>query len=156
MRSKVGAGIISGLVAGIVFGMMMYMMSAPMPQGGQMPMMQMVAMVVRSDSIMVGWLYHLFNSAVIGGIFGWVLGGRAQSYGAGLGWGVLYGVWWILGAQILMPVLLGMPPFASVMMAPMRMVAMGSFVGHLIYGLILGGIFAALSKPNQIRDVQSA
>ncbi|HEY2971610.1 MAG TPA: hypothetical protein VGJ48_03790 [Pyrinomonadaceae bacterium] len=89
MRSKVGAGIISGLVAGLVFGMMMQMMSAPTPDGKQIPMMQMVAMVVRSDSIMVGWLYHLFNSAVIGGIFGWVLGSRAHSYGAGLGWGAL-------------------------------------------------------------------
>src|SRR2546425_10522516 len=99
---KVGAGIIAGLIAGVVFGMMMQMMSAPTPNGKQMPMMQMVAMVVRSDSIMVGWLYHLFNSAVIGGIFGWVLGGRAHSYGAGLGWGFLYGVfWWSLGAQIL-------------------------------------------------------
>ncbi len=157
MRSKVGTGIISGLVAGIVFGMMMQMMSAPTPDGKQIPMMQMVAMVVRSDNIMVGWLYNLFNSAVIGGIFGWVLGRRAQSYGAGLGWGAVYGVfWWVLGAQILMPVLLGMPPFASVMMPPMRMVAMGSFVGHLIHGLILGGLFAALSKPKQIRDVQSA
>jgi hypothetical protein len=157
MRSKVGAGIISGLAAGLVFGMMMQMMSAPTPDGKQMPMMQMVAMVVRSGSIMVGWLYHLFNSAVIGGIFGWVLGNRTQTYSAGLGWGALYGViWWILGAQILMPVLLGMPPFASVLMPPMHMVAMGSFVGHLIFGLILGGVFVALSNPKQIRDVQSA
>jgi len=30
------------------------------------------------------------------------------------------------------------------MMPPMRMVAMGSLVGHLIYGLILGGMFAWL------------
>src|SRR2546428_8068226 len=120
MLSKVGGGVIAGLIAGIVFGMMMQMMSAPTPQGGHMPMMQMVAMVVRSDSIAVGWLYHLFNSAVIGAIFGLVLGGRTSSYGAGLSWGALYGIfWWILGAQILMPVLLGMPPFASIMMPPM-------------------------------------
>ena len=146
MRSRVGAGVIAGLMAGIVFGMMMQMMSAPTPQGGHMPMMQMVAMVVRSDSIAVGWLYHLFNSAVIGAIFGLVLG-RMSSYGAGLGWGTLYGIfWWILGAQILMPVLLGMPPFASIMMPPMRMVAVGSLVGHVIYGLILGGIFVWLRQ----------
>ncbi|MCA1850741.1 MAG: hypothetical protein LC672_06760, partial [Acidobacteria bacterium] len=106
----------AGLIAGVVFGMMMQMMSAPTPQGGQMPMMQMVAMVVRSDSMVVGWLYHLFNSAVIGALFGLALGGRAQSYGAGLGWGALYGLfWWVLGGQILMPVFLGMPPFASLM-----------------------------------------
>ena len=116
MRSKVGAGIVGGLIAGVVFGMMMQMMTAPTPDGEQMPMMQMVAMMVGSQSMLVGWVYHLFNSAIIGTIFGWVLGNRAGSYGAGLGWGAAYGIfWWLLGAQILMPVFLGMPPFASIM-----------------------------------------
>lgn len=157
MRSKIGAGVVAGLIAGVVFGMMMQMMTAPTPQGGQMQMMQMVAMVVRSDSMIVGWLYHLFNSAVIGAIFGLALGGRAQSYVGGLGWGALYGaIWWVLGAQILMPMFLGMPPFASLMMAPMRMVAMGSLVGHIIYGLILGASFVWLAKPKEIRAVESA
>ena len=156
MRSKVGAGVVAGLIAGVVFGMMMQMMSAPTPQGGQMPMMQMVAMVVRSDSIVVGWLYHLFNSAVIGAIFGLVLGGRAQTYGAGLGWGAPYGLfWWVLGAQVLMPVFLGMPPFASLMMAPMRMVAMGSLAGHILFGLILGAGFVWLAKPKGLGVVES-
>ena len=36
---------------------------------------------------------------------------------------------------------LGMPPFASIMMPDMRMVAIGSLIGHIIYGLILGGLF---------------
>jgi uncharacterized membrane protein YagU involved in acid resistance len=154
MRSDVTNGIVSGLVGGVVFGIMMQMMNAPTPEGGQMPMMAMVAKVVRSDSIAVGWLYHLFNSAVIGAIFGWLLGARSQSFGAGLGWGAVYGlVWWILGALILMPLLLGMPPFAPLQMAPMRPVAMGSLVGHLLYGIILGGCFTMLKQriPRQTR-----
>ena len=147
MRSDIGNGIIAGLVGGIVFGIMMQTMNAPTPQGGEMPMMAMVAMVLGSMSVFVGWLYHLFNSAVIGAIFGWVLGARAQSFVAGLGWGAVYGfVWWIVGALILMPVFLGMPPFAPLLMAPMRPVAMGSFVGHLIYGIILGGGFVMLKR----------
>jgi hypothetical protein len=147
MRSDVSNGIVSGLVGGVVFGVMMQMMSAPTPDGGQMPMMGMVAKVVHSDSMVVGWLYHLVNSAVIGAIFGWLFGGRSQKFGAGLGWGTLYGfVWWILGGLILMPLFLGMPPFAPVQMAPMRPVAMGSLVGHLIYGIILGGGFAGLKQ----------
>lgn len=157
MRSKVGVGIIAGLVAGVVFGMMMQMMNAPTPDSKQIPMIQMVAMVVGSTSIVVGWLYHLFNSAIIGAIFGWVLGGRAETYGAGLGWGALYGIfWWILGAQILMPVLLGMPPLASVMMPPMRMVAVGSLVGHIIFGLILGAMFVWLVRPREVKVARSA
>lgn len=145
MHSKIGAGIVAGLIAGVVFGVMMQMMTAPTPDGSRMPMMAMVAQVVRSDSLAVGWIYHLFNSVVIGGMFGWVLGGRAAKIGGGLAWGALYGVfWWVLGALILMPILLGMAAFAPLMMAPMRPVAMGSLVGHLLFGLILGGVFAGL------------
>lgn len=135
----------AGLLAGLVFGFMMQMMNAPTPEGGEMPMMAMVAKVVRSDSLAVGWLYHLFNSAVIGGLFGWLLGARAQGYGAGLAWGALYGfAWWILGGLILMPLMLGMPAFAPLQMPPMRPVAMGSLVGHLLFGLILGAAYVAL------------
>jgi len=147
MRSDISNAIAAGLLGGVVFGIMMQMMNAPTPEGGQMPMMAMVAKVVRSDSMAAGWIYHLFNSAVIGGIFGWLLGNRSQRIGAGLGWGALYGfVWWILGALILMPLFLGMPPLAPLMMAPMRPVAMGSLMGHLIYGIILGGGFAILKQ----------
>lgn len=147
MRNEIANGIVAGLIGGIIFGIMMQMMTAPTPEGGQMPMMAMVAKVVRSDSVAVGWLYHLFNSAVIGGIFGWLLGTRSHSFGAGLGWGAVYGfAWWITGGLILMPLLLGMPPFAPLQMAPMRPVAMGSLVGHLIYGVVLGGGLAMLTR----------
>ena len=147
MHNEIANGIVAGLIGGIIFGIMMQMMTAPTPEGGQMPMMAMVAKVVRSDSVAVGWLYHLFNSAVIGGIFGWLLGTRSHTFGAGLGWGAVYGfAWWIMGGLILMPLLLGMPPFAPLQMAPMRPVAMGSLAGHLIYGVVLGGGLAMLTR----------
>ena len=147
MGPRIVAGIVSGLIAGVVFGMMMQMMSAPTPDGAQMPMINHVAMIVGSTSAAVGWLYHLFNSAVIGAIFAWLFDRRVYNYSSGLGWGAGYGfVWWILGGLILMPVFLGMPAFAPLMMPPMRMVAMGSLVGHLIYGLILGGAYVALIR----------
>jgi hypothetical protein len=84
MRSDINNGVVSGLIGGLVFGIMMQMMSAPTTEGGRMAMMAMVAKVVRSDSMAVGWIYHLFNSAVIGGIFGWLLGNRSHTFGAGL------------------------------------------------------------------------
>jgi hypothetical protein len=140
MRNRILAGVAAGLIAGTVFGFMMQVMSAPTPDGRQIPMMAMVAQVVRSDSLVVGWLYHLFNSALIGAIFGWLFGDRvAGRRGLGAGWGALYGLgWWILGGLILMPVLLGMPAFAPLKMPAMRPVSMGSLMGHLIFGLILG------------------
>ena len=45
-----------------------------------------------------------------------------------------------------MPVLLGMPAFAPLTMPEMQMVTMGSLSGHLIYGLILGGLYVAFAR----------
>ena len=147
MRLRITTGTVAGLLAGVVFGVLMQMMTAPTPDGGAMPMMGMVAQVVRSNDLAVGWLYHLFNSAVIGAIFGWLLGSRVQGLSSGLAWGVLYGfAWWILGGQILMPVLLGMPPFATLITPAMLPIAVGSLMGHLIYGLILGAGFVWLTR----------
>jgi uncharacterized membrane protein YagU involved in acid resistance len=147
MRPKVLDGAIAGVVGGIVFGVTMSMMKAPTPDGGSMPMMAMVAMVVRSQSITVGWIYHLFNSAVIGGLFALVLGSRVHSTASGIGWGAAWGVvWWVLGALVMMPVLLGMEPFAALKMPAMRPVAMGSLVGHLVFGVITGIVYARLRK----------
>lgn len=151
MQRKVISGILAGLIAGVPFGIMMQLMRAPTPEGSQVPMMMMVAMVVRSDSLLAGWLYHLFNSAVIGALFGGVVGTAAAASGGrsvalGAGWGVL---WWVVGALILMPLFLGMPAFAALRMPPMRPVAMGSLAGHLIYGVVLGLAYARLHRPGR-------
>jgi uncharacterized membrane protein YagU involved in acid resistance len=147
MRSNVTAGLIAGLIAGVLFGIMMTMMLAPTPDGGSMPMMGMVAQVVGSTSLAVGWLYHLFNSAVIGGLFGWILGTRIGGYGSGIGWGAAYGVlWWLLGGLILMPMFLGMRAFAPLQMPMMRPVAFASLMGHVIFGVTLGAAFVALRR----------
>jgi uncharacterized membrane protein YagU involved in acid resistance len=139
--------IVAGVGGGLPFGLLMAWVMAPAPNGGQIPLMGMVAMVVRSDSLLIGWLYHLFNSIVIGGCFGLLVGGYVTSYRAGLSWGALYGFgWWILGGLTLMPLLLGMPVFAPVLMEPMRPVALASLVGHLMYGVILGVSFVWLSR----------
>jgi hypothetical protein len=147
MQARIIAGVVGGLIAGVVFGVMMQLMTAPTPEGGRVPMMAMVAKILGSDSLAVGWVYHLFNSAVIGAIFGWLFGTLVHGYGGAFGWGALYGfIWWIVGGLVLMPLLLGMQPFAPLMMEEMRPVAMGSLMGHLLYGLILGGSYAWIGR----------
>src|ERR687898_1309003 len=147
MRSNLVAGIVAGLMAGVIFGIAMQVMHAPTPDGGSMPMMAMVAKVVGSTSLAIGWLYHLFNSMVIGGLFGWILSGKIDGFGSGLGWGSGYGlVWWLLGGLILMPIFLGMPAFAPLRMPMMRPVALASLTGHLMFGLILGATFVLLRR----------
>lgn len=145
MKRNLLCGAIAGIAGGLVFGAMMQMMMAPGRDGEEMPMMQMVAMVVGSRHVAMGWTYHLFNSAVIGALFGGFLESRISGLGSGLAWGAVYGAaWWILGALVLMPLIVGMPAFAPLAMVPTRPVAMGSLVGHLVYGLVMGAVFARL------------
>lgn len=53
----------------------------------------------------------------------------------------------MLGGLVLMPVLLGMPAFAPIAMEPMRPVAMGSLVGHLVYELRRARVGALATAP---------
>jgi hypothetical protein len=76
------AGIIGGVVGGLAFGALMAMMG----------MLPMVASVVGSKSAVVGFLYHMFNSVIIGALFGLVFGTFSHSYGGGALFGLLYGV----------------------------------------------------------------
>lgn len=147
MRSKSGAGVVAGLIAGVVFGTVMQLVTTPGPMGGRMPMMAMMARVVRSDSLVAGWIYVLVNSAVAGAIFGLLLGSRVSGTGRGLAWGLLYGVLlWFLGGLLLMPMLLGMDALAPLTMAPMRSAALVSLGAHVLAGLILGAAFARLHR----------
>lgn len=93
MRSKTAAGAVAGLAAGIPFGILMTAMTTPEGR----PMMGSVAMILGSGSLGIGWLYHLFNSALLGAIFGALLGDRSRTLGRALGWGSVYGfAWWVL------------------------------------------------------------
>ena len=126
LAQRIVGGIVGGIIGGLVFGAMM----------GMMGMLPMVASVVRSESAVVGFLYHMFNSVIIGAGFGLVFGNQSHTFGQGALWGLLYGfVWWILGPLILMPLLLGMGlQFGTAFTPPTLM----SLTGHLIYGLLTG------------------
>jgi hypothetical protein len=153
MKSKIGAGIVAGLLAGVFFGLMMQMMTVPTDEGTGITMIEMIAGVLGSTSLAVGWTYHLFNSAVIGAIFGWLYGEPLmRGQGSAVRRGALYGfAWWILGGLLLMPLFLGMPPFAPLTMAPMLPVAIGSLVGHLVYGVILGWAYSRFTRTARIQ-----
>ncbi len=129
---RILGGVLGGIAGGLVFGAMM----------GMMGMLAMIANIVGSDSAGVGFLYHMFNSALIGAIYGLVLGTLSHTYGRGAGLGLLYGaLWWVLGPLVLMPLMMGMggPQFGMALSPPMLM----SLVGHLIFGLLTGLVYAA-------------
>lgn len=134
--TRVGAGIVGGLVGGLVFGVLMQTMG----------MIPMVAMLVGSEAVVVGWLVHLAISAFIGATFAVLFGGYATSVARSTAIGLGYGLaWWVLGALILMPAKLGMDVFVF------DTTAWRSLMGHLIYGLLLGAVYALVAPRLQRR-----
>ncbi|MGH3717123.1 MAG: hypothetical protein ACRDT4_27225 [Micromonosporaceae bacterium] len=128
------AGPLAGIVGGIVFGMVMTMM---MP-----PMMGMIGSLIGAPQL--GWPLHLVFSAIIGAGFGVLLGRLATDWGPAAGLGLGYGfLWWILGPLLIMPTWMGMGPMlVKAFETPNLM----SLVGHLIYGVVTGLTYRAITR----------
>lgn len=165
MRSKLGAGILAGILAALPYGLIMSIVTSPMgmqspestAMGGSMamgdpePMIMMVAHMVRSDSLAVAWILLLLGGALMGALFGVLLGSRPAGLRAWLVRGALYGAaWWIVASLVLMPVVLGMPAFSPLTTATMRGGATVSLAAYLFSGVILGGLFALLRGRNAV------
>ena len=145
LAQRIVGGAAGCIVGGLVFGAMM----------AAMGMLPMVASVVGSKSAVVGFLYHMFNSVVIGALFGLLFGAFSRNYGQGAVLGLVYGViWWVLGPLILMPLLMGMggPQFGMALSPPMLM----SLVGHLVYGLLTGLVYVAYLRERKGHTQPSA
>ena len=141
--NHIKSGINAGLIAGVVFGAMM----------GMMGMLPMIAMLIKSESAVLGFVLHLVFSAIIGGTFGLIFGHAALNKGTGVLLGLLYGViWWVLGPLVIMPVWLGMGIQLSAKGVAM---AIPSLWGHLVFGFILGLIYPMFAKTeNQTVDIK--
>jgi len=128
-------GAIAGLAGGLVFGMMM----------GMMGMLPMVGMLVRVENAVVGFIVHMAISAFIGAVYG-VVAGRfpLNALNALIGGAINGVVWWVLGALILMPLLLGMTQMVFVIGQAQWL----SLMGHIIYGLVTSFVFIPLAKRN--------
>ena len=129
LMSRAVSGALAGIAGGIVYGMLLAIMG----------MLPVVAMLVDSESAVVGGLVHLIISAALGALFGVVV--PATTLGALLGAGAVYGlVWWVLGPQVILPVWLGMPPF---------MIDTGAWMilmGHVIYGLLTAAVLFGIRR----------
>lgn len=122
--TRVGVGVVGGLVGGVGFGILMQAMG----------MLPMVGELVGNDSLAMGWLVHLFNSALFGAIFVLLFFRWIDALGPAALLGLVYGViWWVLGALWIMPAWLGM----NEMIFEIGDAQWQSFVGHLFYGLLL-------------------
>lgn len=123
----IAAGVIATLVMTAVGEWIAPMMGIPRMNPAEMLAAQM------GGSFAIGWVAHLMIGTILAVIYALV-----APWIPGQPWvrGALYGVGPFLVAQIAVIPMMGMPLFSgSVAMA------MGSLIGHLIYGAIVGGVY---------------
>jgi uncharacterized membrane protein YagU involved in acid resistance len=81
---------------------------------------------------------------VIGASFGLLFQRDIRGYGSSLGWGMAYGIlWWFLGPMTILPLLQRRPLDWSFQHGS---ALFGSFVGHIVFGLVVGLIYAVADR----------
>jgi hypothetical protein len=127
-------GGLAGIVGGWAFGKWME----------QVDFYPLIAGLVNSDSAMVGVTLHYVFAIIIGASFGLLFQRDVRGFGSSLGWGMAYGLlWWFLGPLTILPLWQGQPLDWSYAQGS---ALFGSLVGHVIYGLIVGLIYAAVDR----------
>ncbi|MGF1504269.1 MAG: DUF1440 domain-containing protein [Chloroflexi bacterium] len=122
------AGVTAGLVGGAVFGVLMTTMD----------MMPMIAGMIGSASPLVGFVLHMVISTFIGATYGLFANRLPSTWAVALGAGTAYGIfWWVLGALVLMPLILGMGEMVFVVQDMQIM----SLIGHISFGLVMGAFY---------------
>jgi uncharacterized membrane protein YagU involved in acid resistance len=97
-----------------------------------------------SDSASTGEALHYFSAVGIGSGFGLLFQRDIRSLGSSLGWGAGYGImWWFLGPLTLLPLAGGRGIDWTYMNASNLF---GALVGHIVYGLIVGLVYAVIDK----------
>jgi hypothetical protein len=138
------AAAIAGIVGTFAFGGLQMAMGGAETIAGAFP-----ALYTLGPSLAIGWAIHLFHGAVLGVVFAALvsrppLGGYVDGIGATLGAGVVYGVVTTVAlAWVLLPIWLRVVGFPQA--PPLPNVGMSSLVGHLVYGVVLAGVYAGLS-----------
>jgi hypothetical protein len=100
----------------------------------------LIAGIVNSDSSAAGMLVHYLIAAIIGASFGLLFQRDVRGPGSSICWGLAYGLfWWFLGPLTLLPLLLHQPVDWSYLHGS---VLFGSLIGHAVYGILLGLLYA--------------
>jgi hypothetical protein len=125
---------LAGVIGGWAFGKWM----------AQVNFFPLIAGLVSSDSLMVGVTLHFSFAVIIGASFSMLFQQDVRGYGSNMGWGMGYGMlWWFLGPLTIMPLWQGNPLDWSYAHGG---ALFGSLVGHIVHGLIVGLIYAAVDR----------
>ena len=128
------AGGFAGTISGLVFSRWMY-------EGEFFPLLGGLS-ELKSQAVTV--TLHFLIALVIGAIFGILFQSDVRGYGSSMGWGLGFGIfWWFLGPLTIFPLISGTGIDWSV---DQGAALFGSLVGHIIYGLIMGTVYALLDR----------
>lgn len=127
------ASVIGGIVAGIIFGIVMHMMG----------MIPMIASMMGSESVVVGWIIHMIISLIFGLGFG-VMALKSKSiYLLGIIYGIIL---WVIGPLVIMPMMMGMGTNLMQAFTPDMLM---SLMTHIGFALILSFVYKKnLEKSN--------
>jgi len=130
-------GVGGGVIAGIVMGALMVMQMRPVIE------VAIPSMYFLSGGA-AGFTIHVAHGAVLGVVFAALASTQAdlttaKSLAFGLGYGV---VLWVVLAVIVMPIWLS--AVGSPANPPLPNVNIMSLVGHVVYGAVLGVVYAGL------------
>lgn len=149
--ARPGRAVLGGFIATLVMTIIMYM--APMMGMPKMDIAGMLGSMMSgsmpppsSAAWWMGMIVHFFLGSVLFSlIYAYLLYSalRGSNWMRGAEWGT---VLWLLAQVVVMP-MMGSGVFSTHTPAPAMMV-MGSLVGHLVYGAILG----AISGPQAVRE----
>lgn len=143
-RISLWRAVLAGLVGGLAFGLLIQFALERMTAIGAM-------YTLGEPSLSIGWVAHLFHSVLFGAAFGLVsehqpirgFVGRnlATATVAGAVFGVIL---WSVNIVVLWPLWLQAVSFGPAAGMSVPFLAVRPLVGHVIYGLITGGLFGLL------------
>ncbi len=135
-------GGIAGFLATVVMGTVISVMHLPTLQ------LAIAGLYGQSGNLIAGWVAHLVHGTLFGMIFALLLSAPGlyrvtEWYWKTIVAGIVFGMMLaVVGAGIIMPIWLGVTGFSTP--PPIPNVTTPLLLWHLIYGLVLGGLFPVL------------
>jgi hypothetical protein len=128
------AGGLAGTIGGLTFSGWEY-------AGGYLPLLEGLP---EFPSQATAVIVHFLVALLIGSIFGILFQRDVRGYGSSMGWGLGFGIFlWFFGPLTAFPLVSGQPLDWS---ADQGSALFGSLVGYIIYGFILGTVYAFLDQ----------